>query len=139
MLHEALRKIERCFEGLLRVFQGRFKGLKRSFKVISRMCQGCFMKVSRRWKFQGCFMIFKGVPRVFQRCFKEVSRNLLGCFKKFHVAWPSSQLPEQKEGLFTVLDSFNHPPRVIGRGGTKKAPICSCLEQDLEILQVTIF
>ena len=46
--------------------------------------------------FQGCFMIFKGVSRVFQGSFKKT----LNVFqKKFHVAWHSSQLPEQKEGL----------------------------------------
>ena len=94
---KVLRKIEKCFEGFLMVFQGSFKGLKRCSKVVSRNIQGCFMKDSRRWKFQGCFMIFKGVPRVFkrcfkgvprvfQRCFKEVSRKLSGCLKKFHVS-----------------------------------------------------
>ena len=64
---------------------------------VSRMfhdIQGCSLSVSK--VFQGCS---KGVPRVFQRCFKELSRKLSGCFKKFHVAWHSSQLPEQKEGL----------------------------------------
>ena len=40
---------------------------------------------------------FKGVSRKFQENFKGVS-------KKFHVAWHSSQLPEQKEGL---LDNKN--------------------------------
>ena len=43
--------------------------------------------------FQGCLMIFKGVSRVFQE-------NFQGVAKKFHVAWHSSQLPDQKEGLF---------------------------------------
>ena len=66
---KVLRKIEKCFKGVIRVFQESFKGLKRSLKVVSR-------------KFQGCFMIFKGVPRVFQRCFKEASIKLSGCFKK---------------------------------------------------------
>ena len=43
------------------------------------------------------------VSRVFQEFFKEVSRKYSRCFKKkFHVAWHSSQLPEQKEGLFQV-------------------------------------
>ena len=41
---------------------------------------------------------------MFQECFKGVSRkfqeNFQGVSKKFHVAWHSSQLPEQKEGLF---------------------------------------
>ena len=43
--------------------------------------------------FQGCFMISKGVSRVLQRIFQ-------GVWKNFHVARQSSQLPEQKEGLF---------------------------------------
>ena len=47
--------------------------------------------------FQGCF---QRVPE----CFKSVSRmfheSLQGVSKKFHVAWNSSQLPEQMEGLF---------------------------------------
>ena len=45
---KVLMKIERCFEGSLRVFSGSFKGLKRSVKVVSRKFHECFMKVSRR-------------------------------------------------------------------------------------------
>ena len=37
------------------------------------------------------------VSRVFQRSFKKTFKVFQ---KKFHVAWHSSQLPEQKEGLF---------------------------------------
>ena len=37
---------------------------------------------------------------MFPECFKEVSRKLSRCFKKVSFAWHSSQLPEQKEGLF---------------------------------------
>ena len=84
---KVLRKIHRFFERVVRVFQGSFKRLKRSLKVVSR-------------KFQGCFMIFKGVPRVFQRFLRKFQENFQGVSKKFHVAWHSSQLPEQKEGLF---------------------------------------
>ena len=58
------------------------------------MFQGCLMKVSWERKFHGCF---KGVSRVFQRSFKKTFKVFQ---KKFHVAWHSSQLPEQKEGLF---------------------------------------
>ena len=40
---------------------------------------------------------------MFKGCFKSVSRkfqeNFHGVSRKFHVAWHSSQLPEQKEGL----------------------------------------
>ena len=39
---------------------------------------------------------FNGVSRKFQKKFQGVS-------KKFHVAWHSSQLPEQKEGLLMVF------------------------------------
>ena len=53
------------------------------------------MKVRR--KIDACF---EGVLRVFQGCFKGVSRVFQGVSKKFNVAWHSSQLPEQKEGLF---------------------------------------
>ena len=62
------------------------------------------------WMFQWCFNIFKGVSifsrgsHEFQGCFQSVSRkfqeNFQGVSIKFHVAWHSSQLPEQKEGLF---------------------------------------
>ena len=49
----------------------------------------------------------KGVSWKFEGCFKEVSRLFQGSFngvsKKFHVAWHSSQLPEQKEGLFICM------------------------------------
>ena len=53
------------------------------------------MKVRR--KIDACF---EGVLRVFQGCFKGVSRVFQGVSKKFNVAWHSSQLLEQKEGLF---------------------------------------
>ena len=43
---------------------------------------------------------------MFQGCFKSFSKkfqeNVQGVSKKFHFAWHSSQLPEQKEGLFNV-------------------------------------
>ena len=82
-----------CFKEVSKVFQGRFKGVsgkfQKCFKEVSRVFQGSFKGVSR--KCQGCFMIFL-------RSFTECSR----CFKFFfHVAWHSSQLPEQKEGLFS--------------------------------------
>ena len=40
---------------------------------------------------------FMDVSRVFQRSFKKTFKVFQ---KKFHVAWHSSQFPEQKEGLF---------------------------------------
>ena len=55
------------------------------------MCHESFKDVSRVFRdFQGCF---QSVSRKFQENFQDAS-------KKFHVAWHSSQLPEQKEGLF---------------------------------------
>ena len=53
-------------------------------------------------------MMFKGyfleASRVFPECLKGVWRkfqeNFHGVLKKFHVACHSSQLPDQKEGLF---------------------------------------
>ena len=48
--------------------------------------------------------IYPGGWRVFPKCFKGGSRNfqenILGVLKNFHDAWHSSQLLEQKEGLF---------------------------------------
>ena len=58
-----------------------------------------FMEGEVSWIFQGCFMIFKVVFRVFQGGFKK---TLL------HVAWHSSQLPEQKEGLFDNEHTLKH-------------------------------
>ena len=45
----------------------------------------------------------KGVSKKFKRCFKKFSRvfqESLRVYCNFVVAWHSSQLPEQKEGLF---------------------------------------
>ena len=41
--------------------------------------------------------ILKKVSREFQECFNEV------LFYNFVLAWISSQLPEQKEGLFSTI------------------------------------
>jgi len=46
---------------------------------------------------------------VFPEYFREVPRKLSRFFKKVSCAWHSSQLPEQKEGLFfnvTVTDKL---------------------------------
>ena len=37
------------------------------------------------------------------------------------------------DAIFTGLENFNHPPRVLGRGRNKKAPACSYLELDKRI------
>ena len=70
-------------------------------------CHGCFQGVSRKFErvlreFQGCSRVFYD----FQGCFQSVSRkfqeNFQGVSKKFHVAWHSSQLPEQKEDFLST-------------------------------------
>ena len=84
------RKIELCFLGVLTVFQG------------------CFLKVWWKRKFNGCFKGVSWFSRVFPECSKEVSRKLSRYFKKVsYVAWHSSQLPEQKEGLFFLQKIWN--------------------------------
>ena len=60
------------------------------------------------WKFSGCFM---KVLMVFQGSFKVVSKNFKGVsskevFDEFAFEWISSQLPEQKEGLFFKNNEF---------------------------------
>ena len=70
--------------GDLRVSKRSSKGVKRELRQVQR----CFEEASR----------------VFQEFFNEV------LFDKFFVAWISSQLPEQKEGLFRQISahrSFN--------------------------------
>ena len=87
------------------MFWGRFKGVSRKFQGCYRKCQGCYRKFSKMRKFQGCFRGVSWFSRVFPECFKEVSRKLSRCFKKVSCAWHSSQLPEQKEGLFFLQDT----------------------------------
>ena len=68
------------------------------FQGSSRVFLESFMDKEVSRMFQLTFMIFKGISKVFQGSFKKTLR----CFiKKFYVAWHSSQLPEQKEGLFS--------------------------------------
>ena len=66
------------FKGLLNKFQRGLKRVPRMIKDIS--------------------------GRVFPECFKgglmNFQENILGVLKNFHDAWHSSQLLEQKEGLF---------------------------------------
>ena len=92
MCSAATRLFQECFYGALRAFQW-------CFKDVSRKIQGCFTEV------QVCF---KEVSRVFPECFKGVSHKL-------HVAWHSSQLPEQKEGLFLHYQAMtNHQQNLKG-------------------------
>ena len=82
---DVARKFQGCFKEVWRVFQG-------SFKNVLRKCQGYWKKVSNVFQ-----EIKKKVSRTFQECFNEV------LFCNFVLARISSQLPEQKEGLFFVL------------------------------------
>ena len=73
------------------MFQGCLKGVSRKFKGFLRKFEGCFKGVSR-------------TLRKFHECFKTVSRKFKAYQKSFKKALLllslSSQLPEQKEGLF---------------------------------------
>ena len=83
--------------GDLRVSKRSSKGVKRQLRQVQR----CFEEVSK--KVLVCFKtIWKKASRVFQECFNEV------LFDTFFVAWISSQLPEQKEGLFYLNPSLSH-------------------------------
>ena len=69
------------------LIQGNFEGVyKRSSKGVSREFQGGFKDMLRK-----CQVCFK---KMFQECFNDV------LLYNFVLAWISSQLPEQMEGLF---------------------------------------
>ena len=63
------------------------------------MFQDSFKGASR--KFKGCF---KGVLRVLRMIQGSFKKTFKVFHKKFHVAWHSSQLLEQKEGMFSHLE-----------------------------------
>ena len=82
------------------MFQELFMEDSESWKSLSCKFQGCFKRVSRL--FQGYFLeVSKDISWKFQRRFQE---NVQGVSKKFHIAYHSSQLPEQKEGLFLTFE-----------------------------------
>ena len=76
--------------------KGVFRKFQECFKEVSRVFHESLKEQDVSRIFQECFIIFKGVFRVFQGSFKKTFK----VFKKVHVSWHSSQLPEQKEGLF---------------------------------------
>ena len=76
------------FQEIVKGDHGSFKGVLGKSSKDSRGCQVCFFEVSRVFP-----EYLKGVTRKFQE-------NIEGVSKKFHFACHSSQLPEQKEGLF---------------------------------------
>ena len=95
-------KFQRCFKEILRVFQGRLRGVsrvsKRSSKSVQREFGGIFKDVLR--KFKGSFSMSQENLKEKLQCFNEV------LFYKVVVAWNSSELPEQKEGLFFFTSSL---------------------------------
>ena len=85
----ALGKFQGCFKSFSHFTQ---EGFKSNFKQVSREVskgfQVSFIEVLK------CLIEFKALARAFQ------------CFLKFIVACHSSQLPEQKEGLFLWRSSL---------------------------------
>ena len=57
-------------------------------------------------------MCFEGVLRVFQGSFKKTFKVFQ---KMFYVSWHSSQLHEQKEGLFFDKLAFNYNVSIFRR------------------------
>ena len=87
---------DKCHTTFKAVLRGNIKGNSNMFQGLFHVS---FFLVEGKlsWAFQECF---KNVWRVFQENFHGVS-------EKFYIAWHSWQLPEQKEGLFTI-DSVLH-------------------------------
>ena len=81
-----------------------FKSCASFFENVSKACS----KLNTSREFHGSFKdvlrVFKDsvkcVPIKFQIKFQEFSKMFQWSFCNFIVAWISSQLPEQKEGLF---------------------------------------
>ena len=110
MLHgsfqDFFRKFSGCFKRVLRLIQGSFKVQgklwgdlrvsKRSSKGVKMEFGGTFKDVSMYVCSVSMFQDNLKKVKVFQECFNEV------LFDKIFVAWISSQLPEQKEGLFSL-------------------------------------
>ena len=98
------------------MFQESFKDVSKkvsrvseeSFKGVSRNFQGCFKDVSRVFHESFNEAEVSRIFHDFQECFKGVSRKkIFSVFKRSFVAWHSSQLPEQKEGLFFAENVFD--------------------------------
>ena len=86
------------FNGVSRKIEGYFNGVLSGFQLCLKVAQWIFKGRFKVVKWQMNFKkISHKVSRVFQKSFHEVS------FLNFVVAWISSQLPEQKEGLFTII------------------------------------
>ena len=94
-----------CFKELLGVIWETIKGDSRELQGIEKKFKGVCRQVQRCFKeFQGHF---KKESSVFQenfiKSFKGVSKIFKWSFFCNFVAWISSQLPEQKEGLFSPV------------------------------------
>ena len=90
MFQERLKDVSREFQV---AFKGIWKKFKRNFKKVLKVFQGNV----------------KGVSKKFKRCFRKLSRvfqESLRVYCNYVVAWHSSQLPEQKEGLFYQIPTF---------------------------------
>ena len=72
-----------------------------SFKAVSLKLQGRGSCNNVSWVFHGSKGCFQSILKVFHKGFKQIFKVSK---KRFYVAWPSSQLPEQKKGLFEQLD-----------------------------------
>ena len=103
------RDLQGGFKGASRVS----KGSSRVFKRVLRQIKKHIKEVSRVFKEMGKCVSRKFTKkiRVFQKLFTEV------LFCDFVVAWISSQLPEQMEGLFKKRQKFKHFLIVRGGGG----------------------
>ena len=73
--------LQECFKDVARVFQG-------YIQRVLRMCQ---------WSLKTNFLVFKRCFKRYWECFKVV------LFLKVYGSCHSSQLPEQKEGLFVFV------------------------------------
>ena len=107
LLHESFesitRKIEECFEGVLRVFHRSLKSISRKFQrwfsQVVGVLQVCFKEISRNLEgvlsfnlmfhdgfkvsssmfhlfFKGFYLIFMSVSWIFKGCFKHALMNL---------------------------------------------------------------
>ena len=81
-----------CFSEFSRVCQQCVKGSsKKLFQEMLTVFQGSFQVVSMVFEIS-----FMGISWVFEQCL------MYGCVKLCFVAYQSSQLPEQKKGLFLL-------------------------------------
>ena len=95
------RMLQGSLRGVLRDILGWFKGASRYLKEVQKLFLGCFKDVLGKflWCLKNASSVFQ---KSFIKSFKYVSRIFKWSFFCNFVAWISSQLPEQKEGLLTA-------------------------------------